>query len=308
VPSIKQKTISGILWSSVDNFINLGIVFIVGIILARLLDPKEFGLIGMITIFIAVSEVFIKSGFGEALIRKKDCTQIDFSTVFFFNLSAGIIFFSILFITAPYISSFFREPVLKSIVRVLAIVLIIDSMTIIQHTTLVKRVDFKLQARISFIASTGSGIVAIILAYRGLGVWSLVALTHYEAKFKFIVTLALEQMETFTCIFSKNSFKELFGFGNKLLLSGLIDTVYNNLYYLIIGKYFSATELGFYTRANNFSNFPSHNINTVVGRVTYPVLSDMQDYPDLLKTGYRRIIKSTMLITFVLMLGLARNC
>jgi teichuronic acid exporter len=304
LPSIKQKTISGIIWSSVDNFTTQGIVFVVGIVLARLLEPKEFGLIGMITIFIAVSEAFIKSGFSEALIRKKDCTQIDYSTVFFFNLTAGIILFSILFILAPEISSFFKEPLLKSIIRVLAIVLIIDSLTIIQRTTLVKRVDFKLQARISFIASTGSGIIAIILAYKGFGVWSLVALTIARQGLNSLLLWLWNKWRP-TLIFSKDSFKELFGFGNKLLLSGLIDTVYNNIYYLVIGKYFSATELGFYTRAHNFSNFPSHNINTIVGRVTYPVLSDMQAYPDLLKSGYRRIIKSTMLITFVLMLGLA---
>jgi teichuronic acid exporter len=304
VPSIKQKTISGILWSSVDNFTTQGIVFVVGIFLARLLEPKEFGLIGMITIFIAISDVFIRSGFSEALIRKNNCTQTDYSTVFFFNLIAGIVFFSILFTLAPYISIFFKEPILKPIVRVLATVLIIDSLIIIQRTILVKRVDFKLQTRISVISSVGSGALAVILAYKGFGVWSLVALTITRQMLNSVLLWFWNKWRP-TLIFSKDSFKELFGFGNKLLLSGLIDTVYNNLYYLVIGKYFSATELGFYTRAHNFSNFPSHNINTVVGRVTYPVLSDMQDYPDLLKTGYRRIIKSTMLITFVLMLGLA---
>ncbi|MDD4429713.1 MAG: oligosaccharide flippase family protein, partial [Paludibacter sp.] len=173
--SLKQKTVSGLLWSFIDQFANLGITFIAGIILARLLSPREFGLIGMITVFIAVSESFINSGFSSALIRKKDCTDTDFSTVFYFNLVAGILFFFILFFSAPAIAGFFDEPQLEAIVQVLGIILIIDSLTLIQRTILTKRIDFKLQARISVIASLGSGIVAIVMAFNGFGVWSLVA-------------------------------------------------------------------------------------------------------------------------------------
>ena len=302
--SIKQKTISGIFWSSAENFISQGIAFIVGIILARLLSPKEFGLIGMITIFIAISETFIRSGFSEALIRKKDCKQTDYSTVFLFNLIAGIIFFILLFVCAPVIGNFFREPELKSLVRVLSLVLIIDSLTIIQRTILTKRVDFKLLMRISVISSTGSGLIAITMALKGLGVWSLVANTVCrQGIFSFLLWLWNNWRPSFT--FNINSFKELFGFGSKLLASGLIDTIYRNIYYFIIGKYFSSTDLGFYTRAQNFSNFPSHNINMVMNWVTYPILSDIQNDHHLLREGYRRLIKSTMLVTFILMLGMA---
>ena len=151
--SLKQKTVSGLLWSFVDTMAGQGITFVVGIILARLLTPREFGLIGMITVFIAVSESFINSGFSSALIRKKDCSDTDFSTVFFFNLAAGILFFLLLFFSAPAISGFFNEPELTAILQVLGIVLIIDSLTLIQRTILTKRIDFKLQARISVIAS-----------------------------------------------------------------------------------------------------------------------------------------------------------
>jgi teichuronic acid exporter len=302
--SLKQKTISGVLWSSIDNFANQGITFIVGIILARLLEPKEFGLIGMIAIFIAVSESFIKSGFSEALIRKKNCTQTDYSTVFFFNLSAGFLFLLLLFMSAPAIASFFKEPELKNIVRVLSLVLIVDSLTIIQQTILTKRVNFKLQTRISLISSSVSGIFAIVLAFKGFGVWSLVANTLTRQFLNSLLLWFWNQWRP-TMIFSKKSFNELFGFGSKLLMSGLIDTVYNNIYYLVIGKYFSASELGFYTRAKTFSNFPSQNIYMVMNRVTYPVLAQMRDDPKMLREGYRRIIKSIMLITFVLILGLA---
>ena len=302
--SLKQKTISGLLWSSVESFSVQGIQFLFGIILARLLSPKEFGLIGMVTVFIAVSESFINSGFSNALIRKKNCTQDDFSTVFFFNLAVGFLFFFLLLLIAPAISSFFNEPELKAVVRVLAIVLIIDSVTIIQRTILTKRIDFKLQTRISVIASVCAGIIAIILAYSGMGVWSLVVQTLVRQAINSLL-LWLWNRWTPVRVFSRNSFRELFGFGSKLLASGLIDTLYRNIYQLIIGKYFSATELGFYTRAHQFEALPSRNITNVMTRVSYPVLSQMQDDPDMLKAGYKKMIRSSMLVTFMVMLGLA---
>jgi teichuronic acid exporter len=288
----------------VDNFASQGISFIVGVILARILDPKEFGLIGMITIFISVSQTFINSAFSEALVRKKDCTQADYSTVFYYNFLVGLLLFCLLYLTSPAISSFFKEPSLKSLVRVLSLVLILNALTVIQNTIIKKHVDFKLLARISILSSTGSGIFAIILAYKGFGVWSLVALTLMREGLRSLFLWLWNRWRP-ALIFSKKSFFELFGFGSKLLLSGLIDTIYNNVYFPIIGRYFSATELGFYTRANSFSTVPSTSINSVVTRVTYPVLAQLQDNKALLREAYRRIIKSVMLITFPLMLGLA---
>ena len=302
--SLKQKTVSGLLWSFVDTFVGQGLTFIVGIILARILSPREFGLIGMITVFTAVSESFINSGFSSALIRKKDCTNIDFSTVFYFNLTAGILFFLILFFTAPFIADFFDEPQLKPIVQVLGIVLIIDSLTLIQRTILTKRIDFKLQTRISVIASLGSGVIAIVMAYKGFGVWSLVAQRIAKEGLNSIFLWLWNRWKPLL-VFSMQSFRELFGFGSKLLVSGLIDTLYQNIYYLIIGKYFSAQELGYYTRADGFQRTPSQSLNGVIGRVSYPVLSSIQDDKPRLKNNYQKLIRSTMFITFVLMLGMA---
>ena len=302
--SLKQKTVSGLLWSFVDTFAGQGLTFIVGIILARILSPREFGLIGMITVFIAVSESFINSGFSSALIRKKDCTNIDFSTVFYFNLAAGILFFLLLFFTAPFIAGFFDEPKLKPIVQVLGIVLIIDSLTLIQRTILTKRIDFKLQARISVIASLGSGVIAIVMAYKGFGVWSLVAQRIAKQGLNSIFLWLWNRWKPLL-IFSMQSFRELFGFGSKLLVSGLIDTLYRNIYYLIIGKFFSAQELGYYTRADEFQRIPSQNLNGIIGRVSYPVLASIQDDKPRLKNNYQKLIRSTMFITFVLMLGMA---
>lgn len=302
--SLKNKTVSGLLWSFVDNFANLGISFIVGIILARLLSPREFGLVGMLTIFIAISQSFIDSGFSQALIRKKNPSQVDYSTVFYFNLIIGIICFLILFFCSGLIARFFKEPQLKSLVQVIGLSLIINSFTIIQRTILTKRIDFKLQTKISIIASIISGIVGIGMALTGYGVWSLVIKTIVMYLMTSILLWLWNKWKPIL-IFSLQSFKELFSFGSKLLISGLIDTIYRNVYYLIIGKYFSAQELGYYTRADQFNALPSSTLTTVIQRVSYPVLSSIQDDKERLKAAYKKIIRSTMLITFVLMLGMA---
>jgi teichuronic acid exporter len=302
--NLKDKTIKGLIWSFTNSFAGQGIQFVVGIILARVLSPKEFGLIGMITIFIAVSQSFIDSGFQQALIRKQNPTQDDFSTVFYFNIVIGILFYFLLFVLATPISDFYHEPQLKNLIRVLGLSLLILSFTIIQTSILTKRIDFKLQTKISIIAVVISGTISIFMAYAGWGVWSLVILTL--AKY-FINSFLLWFWNEWRpiLVFSKKSFKELFSFGSKLLVSGLIDTLYNNIYYLIIGKYFSATELGYYTRADQFQAMPSSNLHGIIGRVTYPVFASIQDDKVMLKAAYQKIIRSTMFITFILMMGMA---
>lgn len=302
--TLKQKTITGTIWSFIDSFANQGIQFIVGILLARILSPREFGLIGMLAIFIALSQSFVDSGFTHALIRKRDCTQTDYSTVFYFNLVVGIILYLILFFFAGSISAFFNEPQLELLLQVLGIGLILNAFGMIQRTILTKNINFKFQTRVSVIASTLSGIIALTMAYNGSGVWSLVALTLSRFGFSSILLWMWTKWKP-SLIFSTRSFKELFSFGNKLLLSGLIDTAYRNIYYLIIGKYFSTAELGYYTRADQFQALPSQQLTGVFGRVSYPILSAIQNDVKKLRTAYKQIIKSTMLITFVFMLGMA---
>jgi teichuronic acid exporter len=302
--NLKQITVRALIWSFIDNIANLGINFVIGIILARLLSPHEFGLIGIITIFIAVGQAFISGGFGQALIRKKECTQSDYSTVFIFNLVVGVFFYLVLFFSAGSISVFFNEPKLNLLVKVLAIGLIINALSIIQKTILTKRLDFKLQTKISIIASVVSGIIAITMALLGYGIWSLVV--------RILVSFALNSLLLWywnnwrpLLLFDKRSFNELFSFGSKILLSGLIDTFYQNIYYLVIGKYFSAVELGYYTRADQFQALPSQNLQGVIGRVSYPILATIQHDIPTLKSAYRKLIKSSMLISFVLMMGMA---
>jgi len=304
VNSLKQKTVSGLTWSFIDNFANQGIQFVVGIVLARLLTPEEFGLIGMITIFIAVSQSFIDSGFSSALIRKNNCGEKDYATVFIYNMVVGLVLYFILFFLAIPISNFYSQPILKTLIRVLGLSLIIRSFTIIQRVILIKRIDFKLQAKISIISTFFAGVIGIIMAYKGYGVWSLVIRTIMAAFFTTLLLWVLNKWKPIL-LFSLSSFKELFDFGSKLLLSGLIDTIYNNIYYLVIGKFFSAKELGFFTRADLFKDIPSKSISGVVSRVTYPVLANLQEDKIALKSGYKRLIRSVMFITFALMIGLA---
>jgi teichuronic acid exporter len=302
--SLKDKTISGLFWSFTDTFARLGIAFIVGVILARLLTPEEFGLIGMLTIFIALSQTFVNSGFSQALIRKKNCTDTDYSTVFYYNLGVSILFYSLLFIFSGAISRFFNEPMLQSLVRVLGLAVVFNAFTVIQRTQLVKRIDFKLQTRISVVAALTSGIIAIIMAYNGYGVWSLVM---QQLTMFFFTSLLLWLWNRWTplLVFSLKSFKELFSFGSKLLVSAIIATTFGNIYYLVIGRFFSATALGFYTRADQFKKMPSEILTQIISSVTYPVLSSFQDDLPRLKLNYQKLIKGTMLMTFVLMMGLA---
>lgn len=302
--TLKQKTISGLFWSFSDLIANQGIRFIIQIVLARLLMPKDFGIIGMITVFIAVSQSIIDSGFTNALIREKNSSQEDYSTVFYFNLFMAVSLYIILYFSAEFISIFFKEPLLVAILRVLAIVLIINSFGIIQRTILIKNIDFKTQTKISIISSIVSGVIAILFAYNGFGVWSLVVQTLLM---QFIQSLLLSLSNKWfpSLVFSIDSFKRLFGFGWKMLVSGLINTLYNNLYFLIIGKAFSAVELGYYTNAQKLRDTASQSITSSVQKVSYPVLSSIKEDEDKLRATYKKIIKTSVFITFPLMIGLA---
>jgi O-antigen/teichoic acid export membrane protein len=301
--SLKVKTINGIGWSFADNMVSTGITFLVGLILARILSPAEFGILGMIAVFIAISNTIVDSGFSSALIRKNDATNTDYNTVFYFNLLLGIVLYIVLFLSSPAISRFFNEPILIPITRVMGIVLIINSFGIIQRTILTKQVDFKTQTKISLISSLTSGFVGIAMALNGLGVWSLVG---QQVSRRLLNSIFLWVFNKWRPVleFSRKSFKDLFGFGSKLLISGLIDTLYRNIFYLIIGKFYQADKLGQYTRAEGFNSVFSSNLTGIVQRVSFPVLSSIQDDANLLKQAYRRVIKTTMLVTFTSMLGL----
>lgn len=302
--SLKGTVVKGASWSFIDNIAGSGITFLVGLILARILSPVEFGMIGMIAIFIAISNSIVDSGFSNALIRKIDSKNVDYNTVFIFNLLISVVLYVILYFCSPAISIFFKEPKLVSVTRVVGLVLIFNAFGIIQRTILIKSVDFKTQTKVSIIASLGSGVIGISMAVLGYGVWSLVmqqvSRQLLNSLFLWIFNKWRPKFE-----FSKDSFHEMFTFGSKLMLSGIINTLFQNIYYLIIGKFYAANNLGYYTRAEQFKNIFSINLTSVVQRVSYPVLSYIQNEEERLLLAYRKVIKSTMLITFSLMLGMA---
>ncbi|RFU64744.1 lipopolysaccharide biosynthesis protein [Peribacillus glennii] len=301
---MKKKTLSGLFWSMADLISNQGIQFIIQIVLARLLLPEHFGLIAMMTVLIAISTSIIDCGFTQGLVREKDSSQEDYSTVFYFNFFMASILYFIIFISSNAIGVFFREPELAPILKILALVLIIDSFGIIQRVILIKNVDFKTQTKINLIAGVASGILALICAVRGYGVWSLVIKT---ISMQLIQTVLLWLFNKWipSFVFNIKSFKRLFGFGSKLLVSGLIDTAYNNIYFILIGRLYSSSQLGYYTNAVKLRDVASQSITASIQRVTYPVLSGIQDDEEKLKIGFRKVMKTTLFIFFPIMLGLA---
>ncbi len=302
--SLKNKTVKGMGWSALENVTRLGVTFLVSIVLARLLSPEEYGLIGILTIFIAIFNAIVDSGFTNALIRKQDATDTDYSTVFYTNLVLSVVLAAVLFFCAKPISVFFECPELVSLTQVMSSVVIINALSLVQRVRTTKAIDFKTQTKITFISSIGSGVIGIAMAYMGYGVWALVG---QQISNQLLTTLFFWFYNKWMpkLVFSWASFKEMWAFGSKLLASSLIDTAWKEVYQVVIGKCYSSATLGLFTRAKQFSDLCSANLTAVVQRVSYPVLSHIQDDRDRLKRAYQRVIRTTMLPTFVLMLGMA---
>ena len=302
--SLKQKTTKGLLWSSVERFSNQGMSFLFSVILARMLAPSDFGIIAMITIFFAVAQSFVDSGFSNALVRKTDRREEDFSTCFYFNIGVGIIAYIVLFLIAPLVASFYNQPILSPIIRITGLGVVLNSLCVVQQALFTIKIDFKSQAKVTLSATIISGIVGVVLAYQGYGVWALV----WQGVVLSLVRMGLLWLMSKwrpTTGFSKSSFNYLFGYGSKLLASGLLDTIYNNIYPIVIGKFYTPAQLGNYSRALSFAQLPSSNITSILQRVTFPVLSTIQDDIPRLQANYRRLLKLSAFIIFPLMMGLA---
>lgn len=302
--SLKQKTTKGLFWSSVERFSNQGVSFIFSIILARILAPSDFGIVAMIGIFFAVAQSFVDSGFSNALVRKTDRREEDLSTCFYFNIGVGIVAYIVLFLIAPFIADFYNQPILSPIIRITGFGVVLNSLCVVQQALFTIKIDFKSQAKVTLSATIISGIVGVVLAYQGYGVWALV----WQGVVMSLVRMGLLWLMSKwrpKAGFSKDSFHYLFGYGSKLLASGLLDTIYNNIYPIVIGKFYSPAQLGNYSRALSFAQLPSSNITSILQRVTFPVLSTIQDDLPRLQTNYRRLLKLSAFIVFPLMMGLA---
>lgn len=302
--SLKEKTVKGVIWSSIDRFSTQGISFVFSMLIARMLLPSDYGVIAMLGIFMAVSQCFIDSGFGAALIRKKDRTETDFCTVFYFNIVVSCLFYGLLWLASPYIARFYDMPLLESVTKVWGLNLIVNAFGGIQNAQLSIAIDFKSRAKISVITTLFTGAIGLWLAYRGYGVWALVYQGLASAILRCILLWCIVRWVP-KLIFSWKSFRELFSFGSKLLASSLLDTVYNNIYTLVIGKFFSASSLGVYSRANHLAQFPSSTLTAVLQNVTFPVLSTIQDEEERLANAYRRFLRLSAFVVFPLMLGLS---
>ena len=298
---LKTKTISGMIWSAVQKFGNMGISFVSNIVLARMLTPEDYGCIGMLAIFIVVSNTFVDGGFGSALIQKKDPTQEDYSTIFWWNIFISSVLYGVLYLSAPFIAEFYHMELLSSILRVQGIVLIINSLNIIQTNQLRKQLKFKRLANVTIIAHIIAAVSAIILAWKGWGVWALVAQQIIASSFISILLWILNKwMPDFS--FSKESFKQLFSFGSFILISNLINTFCNNIQGLLIGRFFSPAVMGYYTQAHKLEAIASQSFSSVVDQVSYPVLSKFQNDNNVLKSVLQRLLVSLSFVTFPMML------
>lgn len=301
--SLKDKTVKGVGWSAADAFLGHGVTFIVGIVLANLLSPEEYGLIGICLIFTTILTGIIDSGFSNAIIRKKDVTNDDYNTMFITNMAMSIGMFILLYFSAPLIASFFSRKELIDLVRVMGLILIFQALSQVQYTRLTKRIDFKTKTKASIIAAIISGAIGIFMAYVGFGVWSLVGQKLSE---RLIYTLCLWTFNRWfpRFRFSAESFRYMWGFGWKIMLSGLLDSIWKQLYQVVVGKCYSPATLGQYSRSKEYAHLFSHNVTSIVQRVTFPVLAEVQDDKERMLKAYRRIIKTVMLVTAVCMFAL----
>ncbi len=301
--SLKDRTVKGVGWSAADAFLGHGVTFLVGIVLANILSPAEYGLIGMCTIFTTVLTGIIDSGFSNALIRKKEVTNDDYNTMFITNMVMSIGMFIALFFSAPLIARFFSRDELTDLVRVMGLILIIQASSLVQYTRLTKRIDFKTKTKASIIAAVISGAIGIGMALAEFGVWSLVGQKLSERS---IYTLCLWVFNKWLpgFHFSVESFRYLWGFGWKIMLSGLLDNIWKQLYHVVVGKCYSPATLGQYSRSREYAHLFSHNVTSIVQRVTFPVLAEVQDDKERMLKAYRRIIKTVMLVTAVCMFAL----
>lgn len=302
--NLQQKTFYGMIWTFLKQFSVEGFAFIQGIILARLLVPKDYGLIAMTQIFFAIASTFIDSGFSLALMRKKDRKEIDYSTVFVTNVVLTFFFAVVLFVCAPLIANFYNEPILKDIVRANAVLLVMNSVNAVQGTRLNINLQFKVTSFISVVCHISIGITTIIFAYLGYGVWSLIY-PNYLAPFIYFFLFWYFQRWRPKINFSWKIWKEYFSFGSNLLLSSLLNSIWTNIYPLIIGKRFSATDLGYFSRGRSYAALPAHTFQNVLGSVTYPVLCSIQDDDNRLSDAYRRLIRVSGYIVFPMLMGLA---
>ena len=292
-------------WSAIEKFISQAIAFILGIIMARLLSPADYGIIGMVAIFVAVAGTLADSGLGSAMIQKKDKSKEDYSTFFIFNFGISTLLYLLLFLAAPWIAKFYQTPILKDVTRIITIQLIINALFNAHYVKLRIDLQFKALSIMSLIAQISTGAVGVFLAYIGWGVWALVWQILFSCIIRGLMAIGYLKWWMPGFAFSKKSFHSLFGFGSKILASSLINTIYCNIYTLIIGKKFTPDEVGFFNRGNQLASFPSGIATDILVGVNYPILSKFQDDNLSLVNAYRKMITLPLFILYPALIGIA---
>ena len=300
---IKYKEVNSILWSGIERFSAQGAQFLLSILIARLVTPSDYGLIAMLTIFLSVAQQFVDSGFSNAIIQKTDRKEIDYYTVFYFNLIISIIIYAVLFWCSPYIAIFYSEPDLEIVAKWIGLNIILTAFYIVPRTKFVIDLNFKIQTKISFVAVVVSGVVGIVLASYGYGVWALVVQSLLNSLISLSLYWGLSKWKL-KFIFSWFSFKTLFSFGYKLLVVGMLHVIFANIYTLIIGRRFAVTDVGYFNRSQTFATFPSVNITSIICRVLYPIQCHVQNDDYLFKRKFIQYLRATIYIVFPLMICL----
>lgn len=302
--SLKNKTIKGMLWEGLDIFFAKGASFIFNLLIARKLSPEDYGIVAILAVMMAVCQCFVDSGFGAALVRKSKCSEKDFSTIFYFNIVIAILFYILLCVGSPFIARFYNQPLLVDFTKIYSIILIINALSIVQNSKLTIDVNFKAFAKISITSAIISGSTALYLAYKGYGIWSLIIQSLTNAIVRTFLLWIISGWRP-KAIFSLKSLNEHFAFASKLLGSSLINTIYNNIYTLVIGKTYSPESLGAYNKGESIIKFPSETVTTIVGNVSYPILSSIKDDESRSKNAYRQMIRMTSFVVFPMVIGLA---
>ena len=302
--SSKSKTVNGFKWGVIDNFANSGVTFLVGLVLARLLSAEEFGVLGIITIFINLSITIIDGGLATALIRKKNVNELEYNTVFYSNLCISIVLMLLLWVSSDFIASFFEQPILSSTLSVMSLVLLINAFSLLPKTILIRNLDFKSQAIFSLVSSLLSGIIGITMAYCGFGVWSLVGQQLSRQTFLMCGYWIAGKWRP-RWMFSRTCFIDLFGFGSKLLVANLINSIFKDSFLTVIGKIYSPRDLGFYNRAEQFNTILSSNFGQIVRKVSLPSLSQIQDDEVRLRATYRKLMRYIAILSFAAVFTLA---
>jgi len=301
--SLKKQAVSGVAWTSVERFAQQIIQFVIGVAIARVLSPADYGVVGMTAIFFAIANTFIDSGFGSALIQKKNRNEDDYSTCFYFNIIVSVILFGIIYVCSPAIARFYRTPILCDVTRVLSITLIINALSISQTSKLTAEMQFKPMAVITVVSQLATGALGLFMAYTGYGVWALV----FQQICGSIVRLVLIEVYLKWIpkwIFSKESFHHMFSFGSKILCSSLINTIYDNIYTLVIGRVFSPKEVGYYNRGNQFAYLPSQTLLSIFMKVAYPLMAEVQDDVDKLRKTYKKFLRVPLFVLWPILFGL----